>query len=490
MRLLVFVVAYNAEKTIESVLERIPVELSEMYDTEILVIDDSSKDDTFSRASFREHSGSIRFPIKVLFNPENQGYGGNQKLGYHYAIENGFDYVAMIHGDGQYAPECLPKLMTQFQNEAVGAVFGSRMMVKKDALKGGMPLYKFWGNQILTWTQNRLLGSNLSEFHSGYRVYAVAALKEIPFVLNSNEFHFDTEIIIQMLLSRFEIKESPIPTYYGDEVCHVNGMKYAKDIMVQTVISKFQKYHVFYEPKYDLKQSQSEDDLILKKRLQLKTPERHLLEEGNANERVIVFGRNGKYLVEELRKKGAVVCHLASSDQMNDFLNDNSRELVDRVILSDGLDVYQQGLEVLLGLKRKLRFSRCPKMDIIAPNVAFISIRIQLLLGRLNYTRRGILSRESIKLHTYQNIKSDLLRVGMKNVDRKSFRIPVELIFDSGLLQAVTGGVFSVLKTIFPNLFAYQFLIKTSFPPSLELLLSDAYSASTEKNLKFQKGEL
>ena len=106
-RVLIFVVAYNAERTIQSVLQRIPESLSQ-YHTEILIIDDSSRDQTFQQARAMAYT---RFPLTVLFNPVNQGYGGNQKIGYHYAIEKGFDVVALVHGDGQYAPERLPDLL-------------------------------------------------------------------------------------------------------------------------------------------------------------------------------------------------------------------------------------------------------------------------------------------------------------------------------------------------------------------------------------------
>ena len=173
-RVLIFVVAYNAERTIQSVLQRIPESLSQ-YHTEILIIDDSSKDQTFHQARQLAYD---RFPLTVLFNPVNQGYGGNQKIGFHYAIEKGFDIVALVHGDGQYAPERLPDLLLPLVEGEADAVFGSRMTQRGDALRGGMPLYKFVGNKILTTIQNGLLHSNLSEFHSGYRLYSVEALKK------------------------------------------------------------------------------------------------------------------------------------------------------------------------------------------------------------------------------------------------------------------------------------------------------------------------
>src|ERR1700689_4595571 len=194
-RVLIFVVAYHAESTIADVVRRIPTKLLEEYDFELLIIDDSSKDATFERSHELSTRTDIPFDIRVLFNPINQGYGGNQKLGYRYAIENHFDFVALIHGDGQYAPECLPALLEPLRNGEAAAVFGSRMLQPSEALRGGMPKYKFLGNRILTALQNKLLRSSLSEFHSGYRIYSTYALAAIPFERNSNGFHFDTEII-------------------------------------------------------------------------------------------------------------------------------------------------------------------------------------------------------------------------------------------------------------------------------------------------------
>jgi hypothetical protein len=115
------------------------------------------------------------------------------------------------------------------------AVFGSRMTTAFGSLKGGMPLYKWLGNRVLTTAQNALLRTRFSEFHSGYRVYSTAALQRTQFKLNSNDFHFDTEIILQLLNAQQRIVELPIPTYYGDEISRVNGMRYAKDVMVATL---------------------------------------------------------------------------------------------------------------------------------------------------------------------------------------------------------------------------------------------------------------
>jgi glycosyltransferase involved in cell wall biosynthesis len=250
VRVLIFVVAYNAERTIEAVLARIPPEVF-AYDCEILLVDDESADATFERAeAFRRAHPEKR--LTVLFNPENQGYGGNQKIGYAYAIRHGFDVAALLHGDGQYAPERLPELLAPVARGEADAVFGTRMAEPGAARRGGMPFYKYLGNRILSGLQNRLLGMGLSEYHSGYRVYSVPALAALPFDCNTDDFHFDTEIIIQFWLKGLRIREVPIPTYYGDEICHVNGLAYAWNVLRATLLVRLHRMEICYQRQYDV----------------------------------------------------------------------------------------------------------------------------------------------------------------------------------------------------------------------------------------------
>ena len=256
-KLLIFIVAYNHEKTIESVIKRIPKKLTNLYVLEILIIDDASSDKTFEISKkIQRNQINNNLKVKVFYNPINQSYGGNQKIGYHYSIKKKFDFVVLLHGDGQYAPEELPKLLNGLQNGKLDVVIGSRMIKKKNALKGGMPLYKLIGNIILTKIQNFLLNKNLAEFPSGYRIYSVKSLKSIPFHLNTNDFHFDTEILIQLFLINSKIKEISIPTFYGDEICHVNGMKYAFNIIKTTLIASLQNNVNFKFSKKYIKKNQ------------------------------------------------------------------------------------------------------------------------------------------------------------------------------------------------------------------------------------------
>lgn len=224
-RIGIFIIAYNAVDHLIKTIARVPKETYERVE-EIFVIDDCSSDNGYYAAIGYKHEHAIE-KLTVHRNEQNQGYGGNQKVGYQYAIDRGFDIVALVHGDGQYAPECLPSLLEPLVKGEADMVFGSRMSTSIAALKGGMPLYKFIGNKILTTVQNKLTGLSLSEFHSGYRLYSVDALKRVPFESFTNSWHFDTEIILALAERGFRIAERPIPTYYGDEICHVNGIPYA-----------------------------------------------------------------------------------------------------------------------------------------------------------------------------------------------------------------------------------------------------------------------
>ena len=240
MRLLIFVVAYNAQQHITKTLDRIPRDWLATTDYKILIINDASVDK--SSDLIEEYiNAHPDIDITALNNDVNLGYGGNQKKGYKYAIQNKYDIVALLHGDGQYAPEYLPQMIEPILKDQAELVLGSRMLDKMKALEGNMPFYKWIGNQTLTFLQNRLLGTNLSEFHTGYRVYKVVALGRIPFSDNSNYFDFDTEIIIQLFDTGSRIKEISIPTFYGDEISYVNGLKYAWLIIKTTVKSRLVK---------------------------------------------------------------------------------------------------------------------------------------------------------------------------------------------------------------------------------------------------------
>ena len=236
-KILIFIPAYNVEKEIFLVIQKIPKEIFNKNLIKILIVNDFSSDNTAKE--IEKILEKFKYSFEVYNSKSNLGYGGVQKYAFQYAIDNSFEYAIMLHGDGQYTPEVLPDFIEKFQDESLDAIFGSRMMSYKSALKGGMPFYKFLGNIGLTFIQNLILNSKISEFHSGYRSFKVEALKKINFRDKANKYHFDTEIIIELLKNKLKILEIYIPTHYGNEVSHLKSIPYGLSVLFTTIKSKF-----------------------------------------------------------------------------------------------------------------------------------------------------------------------------------------------------------------------------------------------------------
>ncbi len=208
MKVVAVLPAYNAEKTLARTLADIPRDVVD----EIILVDDASKDGTVALAK--------KLGLTVYAHERNRGYGANQKTCYAKALEHGADVVVMCHPDYQYDPRIIPQLVDPILRGEADAVFGSRMM-KGGALEGGMPLWKHNANILLTAFENVMLGTYLTEFHSGFRAYSAKVLRSIRFEKNSDGFIFDTEIIVQILIQHFKITEIPIRTRYFEEASSI-----------------------------------------------------------------------------------------------------------------------------------------------------------------------------------------------------------------------------------------------------------------------------
>lgn len=201
--------AYNAAKTLERTYRDLP---HEMID-EVILVDDVSQDETVEIAR--------QLGLKVVIHIQNRGYGGNQKTCYLEALKDGADIVVMLHPDYQYDSTLVPELIAPILEDRADMVLGSRFM-DEGALKGGMPFYKYVANRFLTIMENLVLGLHLSEGHTGFRAYHRRLLETIPFLLNSDKFVFDSEIIAQAVAFGFRISEIGVPTRYFDEASSVN----------------------------------------------------------------------------------------------------------------------------------------------------------------------------------------------------------------------------------------------------------------------------
>lgn len=215
-KVVVVLPAYNAEKTLEATFREIPTDIVD----EVVLVDDASSDSTPEKA--RELG--IRHVIR---HERNRGYGGNQKTCYAKAMELGADIVIMLHPDYQYTPQLIHAMTSIIGNGVYPVVFGSRIL-GKGALKGGMPMYKYIANRILTLSQNLLLNQKLSEYHTGYRAYSGKVLRSLNLDACDDDFIFDNEVVSQIFYRGFEIGEVTCPTKYFDEASSINFSRSVK----------------------------------------------------------------------------------------------------------------------------------------------------------------------------------------------------------------------------------------------------------------------
>ena len=469
-RIGILIVAYNAVTTIAHLLTRIPADVWANVES-VVVFDDASHDHTYELAvGLKMLSGLEK--LTIIKNDANLGYGGNQKLGYRYFIEKGFDIVVLLHGDGQYAPEMLSHLYAPIMAGEADAVFGSRMMrTYGGALKGGMPLYKYIGNRILTAIESRAIGLPLTEFHSGYRAYSLAALREIDFSEMTDVFHFDTQIIIKLHHQGFRIKEVPIPTYYGNEICYVNGLKYAKDVVFSVIrykrtiksLAQYPEYREYFVH-YPIKESRH-------------SSHQYCLAWIGRQQEVLDIGCGEGFFAQRVVEKGNRVVGI-------DMLSQPRRgRLLDQYVRAD-LD---RGLAAALPALRERRFDRVLLQDVLehvrnpaqllgdchallkprglllvsVPNVANITVRLSLLFGRFEYTERGILDRTHLRFFTRRSARRFLDTAGYDIVAEKVTVMPVELALglpaELRLARALNMFLAAVTRLL-PRLLGYQLM--------------------------------
>jgi len=476
-RIGILVVAYNAATTLASVLDRIPPTFRHRIE-EVIVADDASPDNASTYlVGLGYQSRGSDLPLTVIRRERNLGYGGNQKAGYRYAIERGFDIIAMLHGDGQYAPEALPEILEPLIRGEADAVFGSRMMVPGAARRGGMPLYKYVGNKILSTTQNKLMGSSLSEWHSGYRAYSVKALASVPFEANADGFNFDTQIILQFLDAHKRIVEVPIPTYYGDEICHVNGLAYARDIIGDTIAYRLQKMG-FGSGKlaragdaYDLKPSDNSSHGRILRRMASEPPSK-----------VLDLGCSSGLLAAELRKLGHHVTgvdavHLAGvEDRVDAFFQADLEHGVpaeagtgfDVVVAADVIEHVRNSEELLAGMRRCVR----PGGFVLAsvPNIAHWYPRLRVASGRFGYDQRGILDNTHVRFFTGRTFTRSVIDAGFRIRRRSATGLPLDAMAGPadaqpagrrpGTARRLVSRIDRAGVHLLPNLFGYQLVFE------------------------------
>ncbi|HMP71837.1 MAG TPA: bifunctional glycosyltransferase/class I SAM-dependent methyltransferase [Kiritimatiellia bacterium] len=480
----IFIIAFNAASHIQKTLSRIAPETWDLVE-EAFIVDDCSTDETVNLAL----EVSAAYPkLRVMRNRTNRRYGGNQKFGYQYAIDRGLDVVVMLHADGQYAPEELPRMIDPLIEGRADVVIGSRMIERENALKGGMPRYKYHGNIILTWIENRCSGMNLSEFHSGYRAYSTAFLRRIPFWQNSDEWHFDTQILLQAHAVEARIHEFPIPTYYGDEICHVNGIAYAANCIAEVGKFWLHRKGLMYGRNYDLKRDPTshytekfDDPYSSHSQLWGWLSGQQL--EGA---RILELGVGDASLTRKLHGAGAVVdgveispvaaeaarpyCRTVRTGDLNRIDDLGLDQDYDMVIAADVLEHLVDPEYVLSVLKRLVKTDGLILVSL--PNFVNLYVRINVLLGRLPLHSKGILDRTHLHLYTLSSMGKMLVKTGWQLERRDVTNIPLILVF-----PFMSKGIFRIIPwmlrlftRLLPGLLGYQGLFLARNPNRAELL--------------------
>lgn len=225
-KIIVVLPAFNAEKTLEQTYSEIPFDIVD----EVILVDDASNDATLNIAQ--------KLNIQhIIQHDKNRGYGGNQKTCYNKALELGADIVVMLHPDYQYTPKLITAMCSIIANEVYPVVFGSRIL-GKGAIKGGMPIYKYIANRVLTLIQNLLINQKLSEYHTGFRAYGRKVLEKVNYNNFSEDFIFDNQMAVQIFKKGFEIGEISCPTKYFPEASSINfkrSVKYGLGVLRESI---------------------------------------------------------------------------------------------------------------------------------------------------------------------------------------------------------------------------------------------------------------
>jgi len=472
LRVGVLVVAYNAATTLSQTLSRLPAAFLDTVD-HILVSDDASTDDTYE-VGLHFKSGTT-VPMTVVRHERNLGYGGNQKQGYAWAIEHELDVVVLLHGDGQYAPECIADLVAPLARGEADAVFGSRMMQRGGARSGGMPMYKYVGNKVLTRMQNGLTGLDLTEWHSGYRAYRVDALSDLNLASYSDDFDFDTEIILGLHAEGKRIAEVPIPTYYGDEICYVNGMKYAKDVTLDVLGYRLRRMGFGSTPSvgpdteaYELKPSEHSSHGVLLGWLASIAPARVLdvgCSDGQFASLAATFGHTvtGVDLVKH-QGIGERVDTFVEAD-LNTGLPAAAGSDYRVVVAGDVLEHVVDPAQLLGDIAERL----APDGEVLVsvPNFAHWYPRARVVAGRFDYDQRGLLDHGHVRFFTRRSFERLIAECGLRIVEHRTVGLPFDVLERGAdvrpALSRVAGRVAVADRAAtraWPTLFGYQFLYR------------------------------
>jgi 2-polyprenyl-3-methyl-5-hydroxy-6-metoxy-1,4-benzoquinol methylase len=339
---------------------------------------------------------------------------------------------------------------------------------------------------VLTTFQNAMLGSKLSEFHSGYRLYSTNALRRIPFERNSNDFHFDTDIIVQLHFAGLRIVEIPIPTFYGDEICHVNGLKYAWDIFRTMLRAKFHEKNLLFDRKFDVGQVELTYDL----KLGFDSSHTYALGAVQPGATVLDIGCGQGYVAVEMLKRAKRVVGVdqyvrpATEPGLEfhewDIDAENFPVSVaefDQIFLLDVIE-HLHDPEAFMEQLREASAKKRPEIVLTTANVAFFVTRFMLFFGNFNYGRKGILDRTHTRLFTFNSLKELFAQTGYQVKEVRGVPAPFPKALGENWLGRGLVSLNKFLIKLLPGLFSYQIFVRARALPTVPHLLAETLEAS------------
>jgi 2-polyprenyl-3-methyl-5-hydroxy-6-metoxy-1,4-benzoquinol methylase len=477
-KVLLLIVDQNAEWTLASVLGG---DLSKRgFGTlQILVIHDQLRPSPLGGALQGETQ--VEDPqVLVLHTGEPQGLGGSQKLGFHYAIENGFDKVVLVPAGGFSAAEDLPTLLAPLLNGDADVNLGFELSYEKAKDHAGLSLLDWSGNQIFTRFQNFVLGTQFSALNSGYRSFNVDALKRIPFERNSNDFRFDTELFLQLHYSGARIQEVQISADCGNKPNQSHSFRNALRVCASVLCARLHQMDLLYERKFDLGNPELNYDL----KLGFASSHTAAIQAVKPGATVLDIGCGQGLVAAEMAKRAARVVgldqYVKSSGnpeiEMREWNLDSDQFPVnanefDQIFLLDVIEHLKEP-ELFMENLRAACLNKRPEIILTTANVAFIFTRLMLLFGRFSYSRKGILDRTHTRLFTFHSLCQLFEQTGYQILEVRGIPAPFPKILGNGWLGRFSIWMNQLGIGLFRGLFSYQIYVRALASPRADVILS------------------
>ena len=467
--ILICIVTFNAEHHINDLINRIPKNIWFSKKYHLLLCDDASNDDTVRVVQEQLKSFTPHYTIIKLH--ENQGYGGVQKVCYRFAIENKYERVILLPGNGHYAPEILEGFDVNFEQYDADVVIASRGKNKllSSSGKGRLFNFKYFINVILNFFQDIFSMLDVTDINSGYRAYTIGFLNKIPFELNSDGIHFDTEILMQAFHLSASIKEFVVPSEFINERCQVYGFENAWNSLLTVIKYRMQRIGLTVSLKYPFSASSIYKDkcddensthfkaLTILQKLSGVTPKR-LLDIGCGPGHIeqhlgfLAFDTTG------IDKESCGAQHFDNfivMDFDNEHLSIDITEF-DHVLLLDIIEHIKKPESFLLNLRDNMKKPFRPTVMVSTANIGFLLMRLNLLFGRFSYADRGILDITHSRFFTLKTFRELLTETGYAIHSIEGIGVPFKTLGGSWFF-ALLGPISAFFARLYPSLFAFQF---------------------------------